>query len=169
MLIYYIVDMDRGAHPQKTLTIEDGDTLDVVYRKVAHAVYGNQNTPIAIKQLMTRGDVNGTPQRHKDYILDDPRMVVSLTEKNIEPESMTPASEIFQEGDVINVVRRSSLMRGPDGTGALRGGARNRRRRSSRRKSSRRKSSRRKSSRRKSSRRKSSRRKSSRRKSSRRR
>ena len=159
MLIYYIVDMDRSAHPQKTLTIEDEDTLDVVYRKVARAEYGYENTPIAIKQLMTRGDVNGTPQRHKDYILDDPRMVVSFTEKNIDPVSMTRSSEIFKEGDVINVVRRSSLMR-QDYTGALSGGARNRRRR---RKSSRRKSSRRKSSRRKSSRRKSSRRKSSRR------
>ena len=161
MLIYYIVDMYRGAYPQKTLTIEDEDTLDAVYRKVALAEYGYENTPIAIKQLMTSGDAQGEPQRHKDYILDDRRMVVSLIEKNIEPPA-TPASEIFQEGDVINVVRRSSLMRGPDGTGALRGGARNRRRRSSRRKSKS-KSSRRKSSRRKSSRRKSSRRKSSRR------
>ena len=165
MLIYYIVDMDHSALTKKTLTIEDGDTSDVVYRKVASAVYGNGNTPIAIQQLMTSGDVNGVPQRHIDYVLPNgAHLLPLLTETNIEPTA-TLSSEIFQEGDVINVVRRSSLIRGPDGTGALRGGARNRRRR---RRSSRRKSKS-KSSRRKSSRRKSSRRKSSRRKSSRRR
>ena len=150
MKIYYVVDMVSEG---KSIEIEPTDTMDKVYRKVAEAVYGNKVALIKIEHLKTleEDDADGKENRHKNYVLQNGR---TLTLTMIKPDQGLKADKKFEDGDVINVSRRS--FERPFPGEPLRGGARNYRRKS-RRKSSRRKSSRHKSSRRKSSRRKSKR------------
>ena len=146
MRIYYIVNMVREHRFE--LEIDDTDTMDEVYRKVAMAKYDNVNVPIVIEHLKTHPNdaYDGKSNTHVDYILS--RKSRDLIKTEIEPTMRAGrASDIFEENDVINVKERGLQYRHrPPYATTLSGGARNYRRKS-RRKSSRRKSSRRKSKR----------------------
>jgi hypothetical protein len=147
MIINYIVDMVEES--VKELEIDDKDTMDIVYRKVAMAEYNNANIPIEIEHLKTRaeGAADGVGKTHRAYVLGRGfGLSREPIKTKIEPTTGAGrASEIFMEGDVINVRRRTLEQRHPSpGRLTLSGGARNYRRKS---KSSRRKSSRRKSKR----------------------